>query len=120
VATKREELEQYRERVSQELRLRGDKLKDLDGRLASTDYLLRSVSARSTLKSGDTVRVLTQASYRAKLRRDREALERRRGEALEDVKRAETRLEDVIRELQELEEIEGGSDDAGTDERGDD
>lgn len=119
MATKREELEQYRERVSQELRLRGDKLKDLDGRLASTEYLLRTASASNALKSGDTVRVLTQASYRAKLRRDREALERRRSEAVEDVKRAEARLEDVTRELQELEESEGSSYEAGTDERGD-
>ncbi len=107
MATKRDELEQYKERVFQEVRLRGERVKDLDAKLASIQYLIDGASAHSALKSGDTVRVLTQASYRAKLMRDREGLERKRREAFDDLKRAEVRLEDVMSELEELEGDEG-------------
>ena len=108
MATKREELDQYRDRVFQELRLRGERLKEIDGKLASVEYLIEATRSARTVISGDTVRVLSRASYKAKLSRDREALRRRRAEALEDLKRAETRLEEVDTELEELEESEGG------------
>jgi hypothetical protein len=107
VATKREELEQYRERVFQELRLRGERLKEIDGKLASVEYVIEATLSARTMISGDTARVLSRASYKAKLSKDREALRRRRAEALEDLKRAETRLEEVDTELEELEESEG-------------
>ena len=106
MATKREELEQYKERVFQELRLRGERVKELDTKLASIKYLIDGVRTSGALKSGDTVRVLTQASYRAKLRRDLDDLERKRREAFDDLKRAEVRLEDVMSELEELEDRE--------------
>jgi hypothetical protein len=107
VATKREELEQYRERVFQELRLRGERLKEIDGKLASVEYVIEATLSARTMISGDTARVLSRASYKAKLSKDREALRARRAEALEDLKRAETRLEEVDTELEELEESEG-------------
>ncbi len=119
MATKQEELEQYRERVFQELRLRGERLKEIDGKLASVEYLIEATRSDRTLLSGDTARVLSRASYKAKLSKDRGALQRKRVEALEDLKRAETRLEEVDNELEELERSLGGvaedGDDSGED-----
>ena len=119
MATKQEELQQYRERVLQELRLRGERLKEIDGKLASLEYLIEKVRSARTGLSGDTVRMISRASYKSKLKRDREALRCGREEAFEDLKRAETRLEEVNTELEELEESAGGEAGELDNERGD-
>lgn len=109
MATSREELEAYRERVFQELKTRTDRVQELDTALASNRYLLVRAGPGQGLRSGNTLQVLAGASHKARLTRERGQLERQRREALADLKRAEERLADVDRELEELEqrEIEG-------------
>jgi hypothetical protein len=122
VGTSREELETYRERVFQELTTRSARVKELDTALASNRYLLERADPAQGLRSGNTIRVLAGASHRARLTREREKLERQRREAVADLKRAEERLGDVDRELEELEErdkkgvsVVGKEDTAGED-----
>lgn len=107
MATSREELETYRERVFQELKARNARLQEIDSALASNRYLLDRANIGPGLRSGDTLRVLAGASHKARLIRERERLERQRREASADLRRAEERLGDVDRELEELEEREG-------------
>jgi chromosome segregation ATPase len=106
VATTRAELEIYRERVFQELKTRTARVQGLDTALASNRYLLDRADLAQGLRSGNTLRVLAGASHKARLTREREKLERQRREAAADLKRAEERLGDVDRELEELEERE--------------
>lgn len=106
MATTRAELEIYRERVFQELKTRTARVQGLDTALASNRYLLDRADLAQGLRSGNTLRVLAGASHKARLTREREKLERQRREAAADLKRAEERLGDVDRELQELEERE--------------
>jgi hypothetical protein len=106
VATTRAELEIYRERVFQELKTRTARVQELDTALASNRYLLDRADLAQGLRSGNTLRVLAGASHKARLTREREKLERQRREAAADLKRAEERLGDVDRELEELEERE--------------
>ena len=107
MGTKRRELEAYREMVFQELRARAEKLKEVEGKVASLEYLMGTVSSTRALLTGDTRKVLTQASYTAKLRKDKDMLLRKRREAQEDLKRAEDRLEEVDNDLAKLEESGG-------------
>lgn len=109
MATSREELEAYRERVFQELKTRTARVQGLDTALASNRYLLDRAGPGQGLRSGNTLQVLAGASHKARLTREREKLERQRREAVSDLKRAEERLADVDRELEELEqrEVEG-------------
>ena len=99
----REELETYREKVFQELKARALRVKDIDTAIASNNYLLDTAGPGSGLRSGNTLHVLAGASHRARLKRERERLQRQRAEAMADLKRAEERLADVDRELEELE-----------------
>jgi hypothetical protein len=55
--------------------------------------------------TGQAVRVLAQVSYRARLKKQLEAQQRDREEALEDLRRAEARLVDVDDELSQLDEL---------------
>ena len=103
VATSREELEAYRERVFQELKTRTVRVQELDTALSSNRYLLDRAGPAQGLRSGNTLQVLAGASHKARLTRERERLERQRREAAVDLKRAEERLADVDRELEELE-----------------
>lgn len=107
MGTKRRELEAYRDMVFQELRARAEKLKELDGKLASLEYLMGTIGSSRALLTGDTRKVLAQASYKSKLRKDRETLLRKRREAQEDLKRAEDRLEEVDTDLAKLDESSG-------------
>ena len=106
MATTRAELEIYRERVFQEFKTRTARVQGLDTALASNRYLLDRADLAQGLRSGNTLRVLAGASHKARLTREREKLERQRREAAADLKRAEERLGDVDRELEELEERE--------------
>jgi hypothetical protein len=106
VATSRAELEIYRERVFQELKTRNARVQEIDSALASNRYLLDRADLAQGLRSGNTLRVLAGASHKARLTREREKLERQRREAAADLKRAEERLGDVDRELEEVEERE--------------
>ncbi len=106
MATTRTELEIYRERVFQELKTRTTRVQELDTALASNRYLLDRADLAQGLRSGNTLRVLAGASHKGRLTREREKLERQRREAAADLKRAEERLNDVDRELEELEERE--------------
>lgn len=106
MATTRAELEIYRERVFQELKTRNARVQEIDSALASNRYLLDRADLAQGLRSGNTLRVLAGASHKARLTREREKLERQRREAAADLKRAEERLGDVDRELEELEERE--------------
>lgn len=105
----REELEDYREKVFQELRARALKVKNLDTAIASNRYLLDAAGPAIGLRSGNTVHALAGASRRARLKREEARLQRQRSEALADLKRAEERLADVDRELEALEGNGGGS-----------
>ena len=104
---RREELEEYRGKVLDELRLRVEKLKVVESALSSTTYLLAEGGASRALRAGNTLRVLVGAARAARLRRQREALLRQRLQAVEDVRRAEERLKEVDRELNECEQ-DGG------------
>lgn len=106
MATTRAELEIYRERVFQELKTRNARVQEIDSALASNRYLLDRADLAQGLRSGNTLRVLAGASHKARLTREREKLERQRREAAADLKRAEERLGDVDRELEEVEERE--------------
>ncbi len=110
----REELEDYREKVFQELRARASRVKEIDTALASNRYLLDTAGPASGLRSGNTLHVLAGASHRARLKREETRLQKQRSEAVADLKRAEERLADVDRELEELETQE----DLGDEEQG--
>ena len=103
MATSREELEEYRERVFQELKARTVRLQEIDTAIASNRYLLERAGPSNGLRSGNTVRILAGASHKARLLREHERLERQRREASADLKRAEERLVDVDQELEDLE-----------------
>lgn len=105
----REELEDYREKVFQELKTRAIKVKNLDTAIASNRYLLDTAGPASGLRSGNTLHVLAGASHRARLKREEARLQRQRNEAVADLKRAEERLADVDRELEALEGSEEGT-----------
>ena len=111
MADSREELETYREKVFQELKARALKVQEIDTAIASNQYLLDMASSSRGLRSGNTLRVIAGASHRAKLKREHERLERQRRDAAADLKRAEERLADVDRELEELEARELEQDD---------
>ncbi len=108
----REELEDYREKVFQELRTRAHRVKELDTAIASTRYLLDTAGPAVGLRSGNTLHALAGASHRARLKREEARLQRQRNEAIADLKRAEDRLADVDRELESLEGNEELSDNA--------
>ncbi len=99
----REELEAYRKRVFEELKARALKVQEIDTAIASNQYLLDLASSSRGLRSGNTLRVIAGASHKAKLKREHERLARQRREAAADLTRAEERLADVDRELEELE-----------------
>lgn len=103
MATTREELETYREKVFDELKARTARLQEIDTAIASNRYLLERAGPSSGLRSGNTLRILAGASHKARLIREHERLERQRREAAADLKRAEERLADVDQELEELE-----------------
>ena len=107
MGNEREELEAYRQKVFDELCSRAQKLKEIDGAIASNRYLQDSTRSGYALRAGNTMKALAGASRHSKLRRDAEALERKRLEAAEDFRRAEQRLEDVDRELAEMESTDG-------------
>ena len=115
MANKREELQEYREKVFSELKARANKLKEIDSAIASNLYLLDGSASSRGLRSGNTLHVLAGASQRGRLKREHERLERQRREAVADLKRAETRLADVD---QELEELEVGNESAGGEDNG--
>jgi seryl-tRNA synthetase len=108
VATTREELELYRERVFEELKARTLRLQEIDTAIASNRYLLERAGPSGGLRSGNTPRILAGASHKARLLREHERLERQRREAAADLKRAEERLVDVDQELEELVEASKG------------
>lgn len=108
----REELEEYREKVFQELKARALRVKDIDTAIASNQYLLDTAGPASGLRSGNTLHVLAGASHRARLKREHARLQRQRSEAMADLKRAEDRLADVDRELGELEARDSQGDEA--------
>ena len=110
MATTREELEAYREKVLEELKTRMLRLQQIDTAIASNRYLLDRAGPSRGLRSGNTLRILAGASHKAGLTRDHERLQRQRKEAAADLKRAEARLTDVDLELRELEvaEVSGG------------
>jgi len=109
VATTKEELELYREKVFEELKARTVRLQEIDTAIASNRYLLERAGPSSGLRSGNTLRILAGASHKARLLREHERLERQRREAAADLKRAEERLADVDQELEEF-EMETASD----------
>lgn len=110
----RDELELYREKVFEELKARALRVKELDTALASNRYLLDTAGPAIGLRSGNTLHVLAGASHRARLKREESRLQRQRIEAVADLKRAEERLADVDRELEELETRETlGDEDQG-------
>lgn len=116
MATQREELQAYRERVFEELRNRVERLKGIDGEIASIRYLVEQTRSSRALRAGDTVRVLVRASQKARLLREQARLEGVRAQIVEDVRRAEQRLSEVDRDLDVLEDegedrgTEGGED----------
>jgi chromosome segregation ATPase len=116
VVNERATLEAYREKVFNELRIRTERLRDIDGAIASNSYLQSATTSEHALRGGNTIRALAGASSKAKLRRERADLERKRKEAADDLKRAEERLGDVDRELAAL--SSEGSDKFGQDEGG--
>jgi hypothetical protein len=101
--TKREELLSYREEVLRELGRRVDRVKEVDARIAATQYEVDSAQ-RDRVPAGQTLRLLAQVSYRQRLKKQIEAQRRDRQEALEDLQRAQVRLADVDNELLELDE----------------
>lgn len=117
MADSRDELETYREKVFEELRARALRVQEIDTAIASNQYLIETVSSSRGLRSGNTLRVIAGASHRAKLKREHDRLERQRREAVADLKRAEERLADVDRELEEL-ELQGNGSQQDHDEEG--
>lgn len=116
MATNREELEAYREKVFEELKARAFKLQEIDTAIASNRYLLERSGPSRGLRSGNTLRVLAGASHKSRLLREHERLQRQRSEAAADLKRAEERLADVDQELEELDVEQIGGDQTGADE----
>lgn len=98
----RDDLEAYRTQVAIELERRIDRVRQLDGAIASVDFRLDAGGGPAQRLNGPTSRVLAGRAFREKLKRDRTKLERERNEAVEDVKRAQERLEQVDGELAEL------------------
>jgi chromosome segregation ATPase len=102
VVNERATLEAYREKVFNELRIRTERLREIDGAIASNSYLQGATNSAHALRGGNTIRALAGAASKAKLRRERGDLERKRKQAADDLKRAEERLADVDRELAAL------------------
>ncbi len=99
MANERATLEAYREKVLDELKIRTERLREIDSALASNLYLQQSKSSERPLRAGKTLHALAGASRHARLRREQRELEQRRANATTDLKRAEDRLVDVDREL---------------------
>lgn len=107
MASAREDLEYDRERILEELKVRSDRVKEIDAALASNQYVLERSGPGAGLRSGSAVQILAGAARRNRLKAEHERLKSKRAEALEDLRRAEERLEQVD---QELRAIESGSD----------
>jgi hypothetical protein len=101
----RKELLSYREDVLRELERRANRVREIDVRIGETQYALDSSGRGPRVLTGEAVRVLAQVSYRSRLKKQLEAQQRDRREALEDLRRAEARLVDVDLELSKLEEV---------------
>lgn len=108
-----EKLLQYREDVVAELSRRVERLKKIDRELASQQLMIESAGQTRHILSGDTSRTLVQAAYRAKLRKALEELQASRGEAAEDVGRAEQRLREVDEEIEALQSARSVAGSAG-------
>ncbi len=114
VNTQREELLSYREDVLRELERRAGRIREIDAQMGAVQYELESSDRNRRVLTGNTARVLAQVSYRARLKKQLEAQQRDREEALEDLRRAEARLVDVDSELSRLDESsEAAAPDAG-------
>lgn len=93
-----------------------ERLKGVDGEIASTRYLIEQARSSRALRAGDTVRVLVRASQKARLLREQTRLEGVRAQIMEDVRRAEQRLEEVDSDLDALEDVaESSNENVGDD-----
>lgn len=103
----REQLERYRDEVLQEIERRVSRLREIDSQIAAAEFQLDGLSAARGPRVGNTGRMLAQTALREKIKRDRAKLEASRAEAVDDVRSAQSRLEQVDAELRELESADG-------------
>jgi uncharacterized protein (DUF2236 family) len=115
VVEEAEELESYRAQVAVELDRRIERVRRIDSEIAAVMFRLEALQSSGRVLAGNTARLLSQVSFREKMKKDREKLDRERAEAIEDVKRAQERLAQVDAEIAEkeyadVEELQSNSD----------
>lgn len=97
----RERLEEYRKEVLAELERRLERVKLLDTKIAAVEFQLEATAGSRRAVVGDTGKLLSQAALREKIKRDRGRLQEDRAQAVDDVRSARERLQQVDAELSE-------------------
>ncbi len=97
-----EELLEYREKVLAELERRTSRLRDLERRAAEVQGQLESSTKGRKVMSGATARIQVEAAHRARLKQVLQSVYHEREVAIEDLQKAETRLQEVDIQLSEI------------------
>lgn|GEM_PF-2932229 len=96
------ELQLYRQKIVFELERRLVVLQQVEQRMSSAQFVFGRIAQVSRNGMGSTARRQVEQAHRLKLRRELSALEKERVEAKADLERAEARLKEVDRRLDEL------------------
>ena len=97
-----EELLQYREKVLAELERRAVRLRELEQQVAQLQGSLEQTGRGRKVIMGGAARIQVEAAHRARLKEELRGLSREREIAMGDLQKAETRLQEVDLQLDEL------------------
>lgn len=97
-----QELLQYREKVIAELERRTMRLREIEQQVSQLQGVLESTSRGRKVMMGGAARIQVEAAHKAKLKQALRGLWQEREIAVMDLQKAETRLQDVDAQLDEL------------------
>ncbi len=96
------ELEQYRQRVVDEVLRRGEIVKSIEADFASAEHMVYTAEHQTVVPLGNTVKLQQWEAYKGTLKRKRDALAAKRRAAREDLLKAEGRLAEVDGRIREI------------------
>jgi hypothetical protein len=96
------ELEEYRQKVVEEVLRRGEVVKNCEAELASADHMVYSTENQTVVPLGNTVKLQQREAYKATLKRKRDLSAEKRRVARADLEKAEQRLAEVDARIREL------------------
>ncbi len=97
-----QELLQYREKVIAELERRAIRLREIEQQISELQGVLEATGRGRRVMMGGAARIQVEAAHKAKLKQVLRGLYHDKEIALADLQKAETRLQDVETQLDEL------------------